>query len=138
MVIKTVIDPNGKTPVYSTSGAACCDIFAAEDVIVPARGRVLVSTDLKMAIPEGFEAKIRGRSGLAANAGIVAFEGTIDSDHRDEIQVLLFNFSDEEAFLAKGHRIAQMSFGSCFRPFFDITTELTATDRKGGFGSTGK
>ena len=138
MVIKTVIDPNGKTPVYSTSGAACCDIFAAEDVIVPARGRVLVSTDLKMAIPEGFEAKIRGRSGLAANAGIVAFEGTIDSDYPDEIKVLLFNLSDEEAFLAKGHRIAQMAFGPVFKPFFNLTSKFADSDRKGGFGSTGK
>ena len=134
MVIKII----GKEPVYSTSGAACCDIFAAEDVIIPARGQVNVSTDLRMEIPAGFEAKIRGRSGLAFNAGIIAFEGTIDSDYRDEIKILLLNFSDQEAFLAKGHRIAQMAFGPVFKPFFNLTSKFADSDRKGGFGSTGK
>ena len=138
MVVNIIVGANGKEPVYSTSGAACCDIFAAEDVIIPARGQVNVSTDLRMEIPGGFEAVIRGRSGLAFNAGIGAFEGTIDSDYRGEIKVLLLNFSDQEAFLAKGHRIAQMAFGPVFKPFFNLTSKFADSDRKGGFGSTGK
>jgi dUTP pyrophosphatase len=101
----------------------------------------MVPTGIRMEIPIGFEAQVRPRSGLAAKHGITVLNspGTIDSDFRGEVKVVLLNTSDEKFIVKKGDRIAQLVFSQVFRAIFKKDEVLTQTDRgQGGFGSTGK
>ncbi len=86
---------NATTPVRATPDSAGCDLFAAESVTIPALGRVKVKTGIALGIPGGYYGKISPRSGLGANYGVVAQDGTIDRDYTGDVTVLLFNHSDE-------------------------------------------
>ncbi|CDZ62066.1 DUTP diphosphatase [Neorhizobium galegae bv. orientalis] len=131
-------------PAYETAGAAGMDLRAAvEDgttlTIAPGK-RALVPTGFIFEIPEGFEAQVRPRSGLAFKNGITCLNtpGTIDSDYRGEVKVLLINLGDEDFVITRGMRIAQMVIAPVTQVRVAEITEATATARgAGGFGSTG-
>lgn len=130
-------------PVYATPGAAGCDLRAAieADLIITPGGRTLVPTGVAVAIPEGFEGQVRMRSGLALDKGLALLNapGTIDSDYRGEIRVILANLGTEPVSLQRGDRIAQLVFAPVVRARFERVAELPKSAREsGGFGSTGK
>ncbi|WP_138429141.1 dUTP diphosphatase [Fodinibius saliphilus] len=129
-------------PSYESASAAGMDIRAAlEAPIVLAPGkRTLISTGLKMAIPQGYEAQIRPRSGLAYRNGITMLNtpGTIDADYRGEIKVLAVNLGEEPFEITHGDRVAQMIIAPVLQADIDEVEILADTDRgEGGFGSTG-
>jgi dUTP diphosphatase len=132
-------------PSYQTAGAAGVDLLAA----IPATGpltlasgdRALVPTGIAIAIPEGYEAQVRPRSGLAARHGITILNapGTIDADYRGEIQVVLANVGNEAVTITRGMRIAQLVIAPVVRVHLQEVSSLDGTKRgTGGFGSTGK
>jgi len=132
-------------PAYQSEHAAGLDLQAAvpEDVpmILGPGQRALVPTGLMIALPAGFEAQIRPRSGLASKHGITVLNspGTVDADYRGEIGVLLINHGDAPFPIRRGERIAQMVIASVVRAELIPATSLSATDRgSGGFGSTGR
>ena len=129
-------------PVYATSGAAGMDICAANeaDIVLAAGERCAVPTGFAMAIPDGFEAQIRPRSGLALKHGISVANapGTIDSDYRGEIAVIIINLGNAPFTITRGMRIAQMVIAPVTRGQFAEVADLDDSDRgEGGFGSTG-
>lgn len=131
-------------PSYETSGSAGMDIRAAvpddrQIVLLPGR-RALVPTGLVFEIPEGYEVQIRPRSGLAFNHGITCLNtpGTIDSDYRGEIKILLINLGDDDFRIERGMRIAQAVFAPVIQPKIEEKTTISDTNRgANGFGSTG-
>jgi dUTP pyrophosphatase len=129
-------------PSYGTPGAAAVDLRnAGETVVIPPLGRVLVSTGLAIALPDGTEAQIRPRSGLALRHGISIINTpcTIDSDYRGEIRIPIINFDPAPQTLAHGERIAQLLVARVARILWELTAELpTSTRGSGGFGSTGR
>ena len=129
-------------PAYATQGAAGMDLMAAvpADIIVPPGGRALIPTGLRIAIPAGHELQIRPRSGLALRHGITLpnAPGTIDSDYRGELGVILLNTSAEPFTVTRGMRIAQAVLAPVLRAEWTLVAELDETARgAGGFGSTG-
>lgn len=127
-------------PVYKTPGSAGCDVCSNENVTIPPRGKVLVGTGLFLEIPEGYECQCRPRSGLALQQGVTLLNspGTIDSDYRGEMKVLLHNTSDCEQQIVRGQRICQFVFAPVTVAEFDEADELSETKRgAGGWGSTG-
>ncbi|GHD39141.1 deoxyuridine 5'-triphosphate nucleotidohydrolase [Thalassobaculum fulvum] len=129
-------------PAYETAGAAGMDLRAAVDapVTLAPGARAAVPTGIAIALPEGYEAQIRPRSGLARRHGIsmVNTPGTVDSDYRGEIQVTLVNLGQEPFTLGRGDRVAQMVVAPVTRVVWDEVDGLDATARgAGGFGSTG-
>ena len=130
-------------PHYATIGSAGMDVRAAIDgeMIIEAGKVVLVPTNLSVAIPEGYEIQVRPRSGLAAKHGIGLLNspGTIDSDYRGEIKIILFNFSNEDFIIKRGERIAQLILAKVTIANLIEVQELSSTVRgSGGFGHTGK
>ena len=128
-------------PTYATPGAAGMDVVAAEDFDLEPGQRHAVATGFRVAIPDGYEIQVRPRSGLAFKHGISVpnTPGTIDSDYRGEIKVLLINHGTESFAIRRGERIAQMMLAVCTVAEFDEVDELSDTDRgAGGFGSTGR
>jgi len=132
-------------PAYQTAHAAGLDLLAAVPENAPltlAPGKhALVPTGLAIALPEGFEAQVRPRSGLAAKHGVTVLNspGTIDADYRGEIQVILINHSAEPFTIRRGERIAQMVIAPVVQATLVPTASLSETDRgSGGFGSTGR
>lgn len=134
---------NAKIPKYETATASGFDLSSIEEAVVPRSGRLLVSTGLRMEIPIGYEGQIRPRSGLAIKNGITVLNtpGTIDSDFRNTIMVILHNSSDSSFTIVPGMRIAQMVIAPVSRASIvevDSHGELSNTERDlGGFGSTG-
>lgn len=129
-------------PEYMTSEAAGVDIYAANDsdMLIPCGGRALVPTGLALALPRGYEAQIRPRSGLALNNGLTLLNspGTIDSDYRGEVKIIVINLGDKDYILKRGERIAQMVFAPVARAEFVRVEALDDTGRgPGGFGHTG-
>ncbi len=129
-------------PRFMTGGAAGMDIYAAnqEPMAIGIGQRVLVPTGIAVALPENCEAQIRPRSGLALKHGITLLNtpGTIDSDYRGEIQLIVINLGDKEYILNRGERIAQMVFAQVLKPEIAEVDELEGTGRgAGGFGHTG-
>jgi dUTP pyrophosphatase len=131
-------------PAYETAGAAGCDLRAAIDAAAPivlAPGeRAMVPTGLSIALPEGWEAQVRPRSGLAAKFGVACVNspGTIDADYRGEVKVILINHGTDEFVIRRGDRIAQMVIAPVWQAAFIETETLDETARgAGGFGSTG-
>ena len=129
-------------PSYETAGSAGMDLRAAnsEPIELMPGKRVLIPTGFKMAIPEGFEAQIRPRSGLAFKNGITMLNspGTIDSDYRGEVRVLAINHGEEPFIIKHGDRIAQMVIAPIHQISVEEIDELPTTMRgAGGFGSTG-
>ncbi|NQW08437.1 MAG: dUTP diphosphatase [Alphaproteobacteria bacterium] len=129
-------------PAYETAGAAGLDLHAAVagPVTLAPGARHLVPTGIAIALPEGFEAQVRPRSGLALRHGvsIVNAPGTVDSDYRGEVSVVLINLGDAPVTVARGDRIAQMVVAPVARVAWDEVETLDATARgAGGYGSTG-
>ena len=129
-------------PVYATGGAAGADVCAAveTEIVIEPGERQAVPTGLVLEIPDGFEGQVRPRSGLAIRHGLTVVNGpgTIDSDYRGELKVLLVNLGTETVLIARGDRVAQLVIAPVTRAAFAETEELTASDRgAGGFGSTG-
>lgn len=128
-------------PAYATGGAAGMDLLAAEDAeIAPNGGRALVRTGLCVAVPEGFEMQIRPRSGLALRRGVTVLNapGTVDSDYRGEVGVVLLNTGAEPFAVRRGERIAQAVFAAVAPAEWEEVVVLPETRRgAGGFGSTG-
>ncbi len=140
--VKIVNHSNNELPKYSTVHSAGLDLraFLKEDVILKPLERYLVPTGLHIELPEGYEAQIRPRSGLAVKHGIsiVNTPGTIDADYRGEIKVILINLSNEEFVVKNGERICQMVINKYERISLQEVIELNETDRgTGGFGHTG-
>ena len=132
-------------PAYETEGAAGMDLRAAvaEDAPMTLKpgARDMVPTGLAMAIPHGFEVQIRPRSGLAAKAGVTCLNtpGTIDSDYRGEVKVILINLGAEDFVIRRGDRIAQMVIAPVVQAGWSEVSSLDETARgAGGFGSTGR
>ena len=131
-------------PAYETPGAAGMDLRAAvsegEPMVLKPGARAMVPTGLQIAVPEGYEAQVRPRSGLAAKAGISCLNtpGTIDSDYRGEVKVILVNLGEEDFTIRRGDRIAQMVICPVVQAQWDVAESLDETARgAGGFGSTG-
>ena len=130
-------------PQYATQGSAGVDLRAAEHYVIKPFERALISTGIKLAIANGFEMQIRPRSGLALKHGIILpnAPGTIDSDYRGEVKVILMNLGREDFVINIGDRIAQMVLAPVAKMLWDEREqelELESTERgSGGFGSTG-
>ena len=142
MTIKIINKSKHQTPSYETSASAGMDLRAnlSKSVHLKPLGRIIIKTGLHIALPQGFEAQIRPRSGLAAKFGITVLNspGTIDADYRGEIGVILANISNEEFTINDGDRVAQMVIAKYEHTKWDEVNVLDETLRgKGGFGSTG-
>ena len=128
-------------PAYATEGAAGMDVVAAEDLTLAPGARHAVATGFAMAIPVGYEVQARPRSGLALKHGITCLNtpGTIDSDYRGEVKVILANLGDAPFEVKRGERIAQLVPAPVQYATLDLVDDLDATTRgSGGFGSTGQ
>jgi len=130
-------------PTYSTKGSAGMDIRAAVDKgIILKKGKIdLIPTNLSVEIPEGYEIQVRPRSGLALKhgIGILNSPGTIDSDYRGEIKIIMMNFSNEDFAIKRGDRIAQLVVSKVYSAKLNETDDLNDSHRgEGGFGHTGK
>lgn len=130
-------------PAYMTTGAAGADVVAAvvEELVIGPGARALVPTGFALEIPPGYEVQVRPRSGLAHRHGITVLNapGTIDSDYRGEVRVLLVNLGSEPYALRRGERIAQLVVAPVVRAAFRETAALAESARgAGGFGSTGR
>jgi dUTP pyrophosphatase len=140
--VKIINTSGNDLPHYATEGSSGMDVRAAlaADFILQPMERSLIPTGIFMEIPLGYEAQVRPRSGLAVNKGITCLNtpGTIDSDYRGEVKVLLVNLSAEAQVIAPGDRIAQIVFVKIERAHITLTEELNHTERaSGGFGHTG-
>ena len=140
--IKVVHKGHQQLPAYATPLSAGMDLRAnlEEPIVLKPMQRVLVSTGLHIALPAGFEAQIRPRSGLALKHGITVLNtpGTVDADYRGEVKVLLINFSDTDFTINDGERIAQMVIARHEQAQFEEVMELDETERgEGGYGHTG-
>ena len=127
-------------PAYATSGAAGMDVVSAEDVTLPPGARHAVATGLSMAIPVGYEIQVRPRSGLALKHGVTVpnTPGTIDSDYRGELKVIMINHGTQAFEIRRGDRVAQLVLAPVTRAGWIEVDELDETARgEGGFGSTG-
>lgn len=127
-------------PAYATTGAAGMDVVSAEDLDLLPGHRHAVATGFAMAIPDGYEVQVRPRSGLALKHGITVpnTPGTIDSDYRGELKVILINHGDTPFPIRRGDRVAQLVAAPVQRAAFEEVDDLDATARgAGGFGSTG-
>lgn len=141
--IKCVASEGAVIPQYKTSGAAGADICAllSESVTIKKGCRAMIPTGLYFSIPEGYEVQVRPRSGLAAKNGVTVLNtpGTIDSDYRGEVKVILVNLGDEDFTVNNGDRIAQIVVAPVTIGVFEQVSSLDETERgAGGFGSTGK
>lgn len=146
IVVPIQVLPHGEgleLPAYATPGSAGCDLRAAlqADLTITPGGRTLVPTGIAVAIPEGFEGQVRMRSGLAHDKGLALLNapGTIDSDYRGEVRLIVANLGAEPVTLHRGDRIAQLVFAPVARARLDRVEKLSDTARSGrGFGSTGE
>lgn len=140
--IKVVNTGHQQLPAYATVQSAGMDLRANLDeaVVLRPMERKLIPTGLHIALPDGYEAQIRPRSGLALKHGVTVLNspGTIDADYRGEIMVLLINFSDQDFIINDGERVAQMVIARYEQSEFDIVSSLDETERgTGGYGHTG-
>jgi dUTP pyrophosphatase len=132
-------------PFYATVGAAGADLYAvlddgAETLTIGPLARAIVSTGMRIEIPDGYEVQVRPRSGLAAKNGVTVLNapGTIDSDYRGEIGVILINLGEDDFVIRTGDRIAQIVVAPVSQAKFEWVNDLTETARgEGGYGSTG-
>lgn len=143
MKIKIVNHSNNQLPTYATPQSAGLDLRAnlTEPIILQPLERCLVPTGLRIALPQGYEAQVRPRSGLALKHGITLLNtpGTIDADYRGEIGVIMVNLSNEPFEIKHGERIAQLVIARFEQAEWDVVESLDETLRgEGGFGHTGK
>jgi len=128
-------------PSYASAGAAGLDVVAAESLVLEPGARAAIATGFAIAIPEGFEVQVRPRSGLALKYGVTCLNtpGTIDSDYRGEVKIILANLGEEAFHVKRGERIAQLVPAPVLKASFVEEEELGQTGRgSGGFGSTGR
>ena len=145
-MVKILIKKTSKeviTPKYKTAGSSGVDLsaFLDKEVVIKPNSSDLIPTGLQVAIPEEFEIQIRPRSGLAAkeSIGVLNSPGTIDSDYRGELKIILFNHSNKDFIINNGDRIAQMVLAPVVKMELEEKNDLPKSIRgKGGFGSTGK
>ena len=144
VVVKVQLITDGaRLPAYGSSQAAGADLCAClgnDTLVIEPHKWAMVPTGISIALPLGFEAQVRPRSGLAAKKGITCLNspGTIDSDYRGEVKVILINHSDESFVINDGDRIAQMIIARHESASFEVVASLDETERgSGGFGSTG-
>ena len=140
--IKCIKEDGATIPLYKTAGAAGADLCAkiSHPLTIKAGKFAMVPTGLYFEIPEGYEVQVRPRSGLAAKNGVTVLNtpGTIDSDYRGEIKVILINLGNKDFVVNDKERIAQMVIAPVIQAGFEITDSLSETERgTGGFGSTG-
>jgi dUTP pyrophosphatase len=146
IVVPISVLPHGEgleLPAYATEGSAGSDLRAAieADLTITPGGRALVPTGVAVAIPAGYEGQVRMRSGLAHDRGLALLNapGTVDSDYRGELRVIVANLGSEPVTIRRGDRIAQLVFAPVARARFERVAELPKSARDtGGFGSTGK
>lgn len=149
MIVKIVklshFDNDLELPIYKTAEAAGADIRACfedrKQLVIPSGKRVLIPTGLALEIEPGYEVQIRPRSGLSLNTGLLVVNspGTIDSDYRGELKVILGNLGDKDEIIGHGDRIAQLIVAPVIQAQFQIVDQLNETQRgAGGFGSTGR
>lgn len=140
--IKVILEEGTTLPFYATTGSAGMDVRAniKEPITLKPLERKLISTGIKMAIPEGYEVQVRPRSGLALKHGITVLNspGTIDSDYRGDVGIILINLSSENYIIQPQERIAQLVINKVAQMSLQKVTSLETTNRAGGFGSTGK
>ncbi|AWM78649.1 dUTP diphosphatase [Phenylobacterium parvum] len=143
-ILRLAHNPDLPLPAYETAGAAGMDLRAAvpedEALVLRPGARTAVPTGLAFALPNGFEAQVRPRSGLALKSGVTVANapGTIDADYRGELKVLLVNLGEEDFVIRRGDRIAQLVIAPVVQAAWREVDALDATDRgAGGFGSTG-
>jgi len=142
VVVKVILEDGVKKPVYMTEGSAGMDVRAniENSMTLKSLERKLVPTGIKMEIPVGYEVQVRPRSGLALKHGItlVNTPGTIDSDYRGEVGIILINLSKDDFKIEPGERIAQLILGKVYQMNL-VESDLSETERgAGGFGHTGK
>ena len=142
ILLKRLPHGEGLTPpAYATEGAAGMDVVAAEELVLAPGARAAVATGFAIAIPAGYEVQVRPRSGLALKHGVTCLNtpGTIDSDYRGEVKVILANLGAEPFEIVRGERIAQLVPAAVQRARFAEVDTLDETARgTGGFGSTGR
>ena len=143
-IVRIQLNDGARLPVYSSAQAAGADLCAClgngRTMTLEPHRWALVPTGMRIALPEGFEAQVRPRSGLAAKSGITVLNspGTVDSDYRGEVKVILINHSDVPFVINDGDRIAQMVIARHETASFEVVASLEDTERgEGGFGSTG-
>ncbi|NTS65796.1 dUTP diphosphatase [Sphingomonas sp. HHU CXW] len=140
-VLRLVHGADLPLPDYATAGAAGMDVIAAENVTLAPGARAAIATGFALAIPNGYEVQVRPRSGLALKHGVTCLNtpGTIDSDYRGEVKVILANLGQEPFVVGRGDRIAQLVPAPVLRADLVEVDSLDATTRgAGGFGSTGR
>lgn len=142
-VVRVIAADGAALPAYASPGSAGADLvaFLSEPIRLAPGARVAVPTGLRVELPRGYEAQVRPRSGLALNKGLTCLNspGTIDSDYRGEVKVILVNLDKEEAEIRGGDRIAQLVVAPVSRAAFVPADSLGETERgSGGFGSTGR
>lgn len=141
MTLKIINKSNNPTPRYATRGSAGLDLKADGQTCIDPHSRALIKTNLYVAVPNGMEMQIRPKSGLALKKGLTVLNtpGTVDSDYRGNVGVILFNTTDKEIVIEAGDDIAQAVINSYVRVDIEEVEELNETDRgQGGFGSTSK
>lgn len=141
--VPILIENEEHLPLYATEGAAGADVraYLEESIVIPAGESALIPTGIQMEIPVGYEIQVRPRSGLALKSLITVLNtpGTIDSDYRGQIQVILMNHGKEPFTVTPGMRIAQLVLAPVYQARFVISNELITTKRgTGGFGHTGQ
>jgi dUTP pyrophosphatase len=142
IALRFSVEDGASAPEYKTEGSAGADLraFLPEPLLLAPGERAAVPTGLRMELPPGYEAQVRPRSGLALQKGLTCLNspGTIDSDYRGEIKVILVNLGSESATISSGDRIAQLVVAPFTRARFELASALGETVRgSGGFGSTG-
>ena len=136
----TKIKDNAKIPSYAHKGDAGMDLYSTEDYTIKPGERVLVSTGIKIALPNGFEAQVRAKSGLALKYGLTVLNapGTIDSEYRGEVGVIAINLGQEDYNIKAGEKVAQLVIKNVYEAELEELDNLDDTTRgDGGFGSTG-
>merc|ERR1712000_240453 len=137
LLIKKLSD-KARLPTRGSAFAAGYDIYAAKETTIPARGKVLVDTDISIAVPAGTYGRIAPRSGLASKNFIDTGAGVIDADYRGQVKVLLFNHAETDYEVKEGDRVAQLVLERIYTPEVEEVQELEESVRgAGGFGSTG-
>lgn len=138
--IQIAVAKDTQVPSYAHAGDSGMDLYATETVTLEAGQRALIGTGIKVAIPSGYEAQVRPKSGLAIKHGITVLNtpGTIDAPYRGEIKIPLINLGQESYQVEQGKKIAQIVFAKVTHATFEVVEELDQTTRgEGGFGSTG-
>ncbi|KAI9258216.1 dUTPase-like protein [Phascolomyces articulosus] len=138
LLVKRLSD-NAKIPTRGSASAAGYDLYSAADTVIPAQGKIIVPTDLSIAVPEGCYGRVAPRSGLAAKHFLDTGAGVIDADYRGPVGVVMFNFSKVDYQVKQGDRVAQLVLERIYTPEVVEVEDLDETDRgAGGFGSTGQ